>query len=242
MIKFLKVFITVLVIIIFMTQCSKNGAPIIEPKFGIYNFSTYTVDSFRFRVILNGEILTDSLRSRVGFFSRAVSFFNTDGRLQIIDAKSNEQLILDTLIQMRTGTSTFSLVQLEQGQKPFIPPPPNEAAPAPGTFKVRFQYTPFVGDGSVSPQPFFYDSVKCFIRKNGINMDTVVLSKYEMTSFYEAPTGGGGLFSVRIVNAINGNQIDASTSPSVGGSYTGFNTVSVSGRAVINDWVLVRIY
>jgi hypothetical protein len=240
--KHLNVFILFLISAVCLVQCSKNGTSIIEPKFGIYNFSTYTVDSFRFRIVLNGVTLTDSLLSPSGFFSKTVSFFTTEGRLQIIDAKNNNQLVLDSAIKMQTGTSNFSLVQLQKGQKPYIPAPPNEPLPAPGKYKVRFLYTSFIGDANFLPQPFFYDSVKCYIRLNGVNIDTVVLQKYGVTSFYEAQTGGGGTFTIRLTNPMNGSQIDASTSPSIGGTYTGFNTVSVSGRAMLNDWVIIRVY
>lgn len=239
---YLKVIMSLLLPVLLMTQCSKKGRVINEPRFGLYNFSTYTVDSFRFRVILNGETLTDSLLSPVGFFSRAISFFNTDGKLQIIDIKNNNQLVIDTTIELRTGSNTFSLVQLQEGQKPFIPPPPNEPPPAPGKYKVRFQYSSFIGDENIPPQPFFYDSVRCYIRLNGVNIDTVVLGKYELSPFYEGGTGGVATFSIQIRNALNGNLIDASTSPSIGGAYAGFNTVSVSGRTTLNDWILIRMY
>lgn len=225
-----------------MVQCSKKGDRITEPRFGVYNFSTYTVDSFRFRIVLNGKVLTDSLLSRVGFFSTAVSFYESNGRLQIIDAKNNDQLMLDTAIQMQTGTNSFSLVQLLKGQKPYIPAQPNEPFPAPGHYKVRFQYTSFIGEGSFPPQSFYYDSVRCYVRKNGINIDTIVLDKYGMTPFYEAPGSGVTTFSIQLEDPLTGNPIDAVTSPTIGASYSGFNTVSVSGRAMIDDWRLIRMY
>ncbi len=240
--RYLHIFFLILTTSLFMVKCSKKGDSITEPRFGIYNFSTYTVDSFRFRVVLNGIVLTDSLLSRVGFFSTAVSFFDTKGRLQIIDAKNNNQLILDSVIKMQTGTSTFSLVQLVKGQKPYIPAPPYEPVPASGKYKVRFQYTPFIGEGNFPPQPFFYDSVICYVRKNGINIDTVVLDKYETTFFYEAQGNGDATFTIQLEDPLTGNSIDAVTSPTIGASYTGFNTVSVSGRSIIDDWRLIRMY
>jgi hypothetical protein len=240
--KYLSVFIPVFIIAVSMVQCKKNGTAIIEPKFGIYNFSTYTIDTFRFRIILNDINITDSLVSPVGNFSKIVSFFNTVGRLQIIDAKNNNQLVLDTLITMKTGTNNFSLVQFLHGQKPYIPATPSEPVPAIGNYKIRFLYTPFIGDNNFPPQPFFYDSVMCYIRKNGFDIDTVVLKKYEATPFYEAHGNGVDLFTIKLDDPANGNTIDPSTSPTIGSTFTGFNTVSVSGRTITDEWRLIRIY
>lgn len=240
--KYIRIFTLLSLSVIFLMSCSRKGRIITEPDFGIYNFTTYTIDSFRFRIILNGTTLTDSLWAPVGFFSRSVSFFETGGRLQVVDARNNNQLVLDTVITLKTGVNFYSLLQLFPGQKPFIPPLPTEPAPSAGNYKVRFQYTPFIGAAGFPAQPFFYDSVLCYVRRNGVEIDTVLLRKYDITPYYEAGINGGGTFSLILEDPATGNIIDAATSPTIGGAFIGFNTVSVSGRAAVDDWVLLRMY
>lgn len=227
-----------------LTLCTNKGDQIIEPDFGTYRFTTYTVDTFRFRISLNGEILTDSLMSPQGAFSRIISFFKSrrEVRLVIAELAHNNQVILDSVIELSTGINNISIVQFEKGKKPTLPQLPNEPAPAPGNYKVRFQYTPFPGEAGSPPQPFFYDSIRCILRKNGTNIDTFVLEKFQTSLFYEAAGNGGATFSLRLENPLNGSLIDVSTSPTIGSTFTGFNSVSVSGKTALNDWRLVRMY
>lgn len=224
--KYLLIIITLLSVFV-IPECGKKGEAIAESRYGTYRFRTYTADTFQFRILLNGKILTDSLFSPIGLFSREISFSDIQRRLQIIDLKHNDQLVLDTIINMQTGISAYSLVQFTKGQKPFIPPVPNEPAPAAGKFKVRFQYLPYPGDNTTAPKPFFYDSVRCIVRENGVPVDTVILGRYGVTPFYEAVQGNS--FTIRLENPLNNSLIDATTSPSIGSGLAGFNTASVAG-------------
>jgi hypothetical protein len=226
--------------ILLFVGCTYKSKAIVDPKFGNYNFTTYTIDTFRLKVILNNSVLTDSLPSPWGNFSKSVSFFDSAAHLLIINT-ANNQIIADSVFKLRTGDNNISIVQFIPHQTPYILPKPDEQAPPAGSYKIRFQYTPFRGDALNSPQPFFYDSVTCIVKKNGVEIDTVVLKHYDVTPYYQGVGNGSTQFSVRIENPVNGNVIDPFTDP-VGSNYIGFNTVSVSGRAAVDDWKLIRVY
>jgi hypothetical protein len=85
---------------LFAAACLKQGSPIAEPKFGIYKFTTFTVDTFRFKVIINGETITDSLLSPQGVVNKSVAFYEPAGNIKIIDTKTNA-VILDSSVTMK---------------------------------------------------------------------------------------------------------------------------------------------
>lgn len=238
--KTVTIFILAISTFLLYAGCTFKSKAIAEPKFGIIDITTYTTDTFRLKVILNNKVLTDSLPSPRGNFSSIVSFFDSTANLLIINTKNN-QVILDSVFKLRTGKTSISLVQFIHEQTPYVPQLPNEPPPLPGNYKIRFQYTPFRGDALSGPQDFFYDSVTCIIRKNNVEIDTLVLEKYGLTPFYEGVGNGNTDFSLIIENPVNGDLIDAFIDP-IGSNFTGFNTVSVSGKAAFNEWKLIRIY
>jgi hypothetical protein len=227
--KYLPCFIIALVVTSFI-HCSKKGEPITEARFGTYKFTTFTIDTFRFKVVLNNEVLTDSLLTPQNIFSKSVGFFQPEGSLKIFNANTN-QLILDSAITMKTGTTTFSLVQFISGDKPVVPQLPAEAPPAAGNYKARFQYV-----APVNPIVPFYDSIKFFVRIQDATapggyrtLDSAVLRKGGITKYYEAPSNLR--FRIRITNPLTNVQI---TSPnqnviSLDNPPTGFNTAIVRG-------------
>lgn len=212
--------------IFLFTRCTSKGDSITEPKFGTFKFTTYTIDTFRFKVILNGEVLTDSLLSPQSSFSRIVSFFKSTARLLILDAENQSQVILDSVIQMKIGNTNISIVQFGHNEKPSPPPLFNEPLPAEGNYKVRFQYI-----RPSSPAVPFFDSIRCIIKKNGVEIDRIVLEKYESSPFYEA-ISATDQFTMSLENpAITGsnNVIDPILQNI--GDLTGLNTAIVFGTS-----------
>ncbi|MEO6670306.1 MAG: hypothetical protein ABIN36_12565 [Ferruginibacter sp.] len=226
-------------IILLFSQCSKKGDAIDEAKFGSYNFTTYTIDTIRFRVVMNGVDLTDSLLSPVGSQRCNVSFVDSIGKLQVFNADNN-QLFFDTTIVLKIGFSTISIVQLGAGQDPFIVPIPDEPAPAAGNYKVRFQYN----EPASADVPFF-DSIQCIIKLSGVvdPVDTIILHKYEYSRFYESTLGVN--FKMAINNAEDGTPYDGGTNNLSSTGFTDFNTASVYGSGIgglAYNFLLQRIY
>jgi hypothetical protein len=180
-IKILGLSIFTLISVVFI-QCSKSGELINEPSYGIIKFTTFTIDTFRFKVKLNDQLITDSLLSPRGVYTATVPFIDTIGKLKITDAKNN--LILDSTINLKIGSRTISLVQFISGLKPTTPTLSLEAQPVNGFYKIRFQYAQPIGN--VRP---FYDSIKIQIRREDNNnfIDTIVLKKYGISRYYELP-------------------------------------------------------
>ncbi len=228
-----------LTVILFVTQCSKKGDAIVEAKIGSYKFTTYTIDTFRFRVVINNVNVGDSLLSPVGLLNTNVSFFDTVGTLKIYNAETNA-LYIDTVIKLKIGFSTISIVQLAAGEQPFIVPIPNDAPPAAGNYKVRFQYS-MPANNTV---PFF-DSIQCIIKLNGVvdPVDTIILHPYELSSFYEAALGTN--FKMELRNPENNDVIDNNTNNLNSTGFTEFNTASMYGTGVGGvafNYTLQRIY
>lgn len=222
-----KTFVFILFASVLFLQCGKKTAIIVE-RYGTLEFTTYTVDTFRFRVLLDGRVLTDSLLSPLGTFNKVVNFVSTTGRLQIIDANNNDQLVLDSIIPLKIGRTIISVVQFQSHQKPTTPPPiPNEPLPANGKYKIRFQYI----RPKISSVPY-YDSVRFILRKDGINIDTLTLKKLQTSKFYEVPLGSD--FSMVRFESPTGTLIGhgPGTSPTnnLGGDFPGgLNTVIIYG-------------
>jgi len=227
--KYLHVIMLLLITTIFIVQCTKKGTAIIEPRFGNYSFSTFTVDTFRFRIILDGVTLTDSLVSPIDFFSKYVNFLGTgEGRLQVIDAKNNDQLVLDTMINLQTGNNNFSIVQFITGQKPYIPGlPANEPPPAAGNYKIRFQYLKGVAG---FPEPNI-NPVKCIITNNNIPVDTTTLNLNGFTEFYEVSSTSNP--RVILLRPSNGQLFkqNFTTTAITPINRSGFNTVIMRGKS-----------
>jgi hypothetical protein len=217
-----------------LNGCSKSGQLIEEPSIGIIRFTTFTVDTLLFKVFLNDQLITDSLRSPRGAHTASIPFFDSLAKLKIVDANNNT--ILDSTIKLRIGSKTITLVQFVSGQKPAPAPTPAVAAPAPGNYKIRFQYLQPVSSG----RPF-YDSIKCQIRRedNGAFIDTVVLKKYDITRYYELPK------SVRVkIRLINTPASSFPTTTAFSNAITeveDFNTVSLYYRAG-SGYTLERAY
>jgi hypothetical protein len=235
-IRFLLFCITLIVV---FSQCSKKGDAITEPKIGNYKFTTYTIDTLRFKIVMNDINLGDSLLSPVGTLSANVSFTDTVGNLKIYNAETN-QLYIDTTIKLRIGFTTISIVQLTAGQAPFIVPIPNEPPPAAGNYKVRFQYNMPLNN----TVPFF-DSVQCFIKLSGVvdPVDTIILHQNELSSFYESTLGVN--FKMELRNPATGDVIDNNTNNLNSTGFTDFNTASLYGTApggVAYNFTLQRIY
>jgi hypothetical protein len=223
--------------ILFLASCAKKGEALMEEKVGSYNFTTYTVDTLRLRVTVNDKNLGDSLLSPVGSLRSNISFLDSVASLKVYNAETNE-LFIDTTIILRIGFSTISIVQLNSGQRPFIPPSPNEPPPAAGNYKVRFQYVAPAN----SSVPFF-DSVQCIVQLSSVPVDTIVLSQYELSDFYEAPLGTS--FRMKVYNAETLDIIDNTTTTLNSSGFNDFNTAALFGTApggVAYNFTLQRIY
>lgn len=216
------------------SHCSKKGEVIVEPSLANYTFTTYTVDTFRFKVFINGNLLTDSLLSPASSVSKDVFLTDINGQLKIIDAKTN-QTYIDTTIQLKTGRSNITVLQLIAGQKPALPPTPNEPPPGTGKYKLRIQYLQ-----ATPTTPFFYDSIKCIIRKGGITIDSVVLARFALSPYYELANSLSNDFTLRVYDPVTGAPIDVSMN-SIGGNYSGFNTARIYGTSATN-YLIGRIY
>lgn len=178
-----KFFFGIVLVSFCFVQCAKTGEVINEPSFSLLKFTTFTVDTMRFKVMLNDKTITDSLLSPRSTYQATIPFIDSIAKLKIVDA-SNNNSILDSTIKLRIGSRTISLVQFVSGQKPTTAPVPIESPPAAGNHKIRFQYIQPVGTG----RPF-YDSIKCQIRREDNNtfIDTVVLKRFDITRYYELP-------------------------------------------------------
>jgi hypothetical protein len=222
--------------ILFCGSCMKKGEPVVEAKYGTYKFTTYTVDTFRFRVILNGEVLTDSLLTPQSSFTKQVAFFDAKGLLRIIDAKTG-QPIIDSSIQLKTGTTSIAIVQFAGGEKPFIPLLPNEGLPAANAYKIRFQYVP-----PINPLVPYFDSVKCFVRLQDASvpggfriLDSVILQKGGLTKYYEA--AANLRFRIRLANPLTNAQITSPNAPvlNLDNPPAAFNTAIIRGTGTTSS-------
>ena len=228
---FILSLVTILTLSIFI-GC-KKGEPINQANLAAYKFTTYTIDTFQLKIIFNGNVLTDTLRTPVGVANFTIPFIDTIGTLKVVDAISGQHYI-DTILALKPGSTTISIVQFASGDDLILPSIPNEPAPAPGNYKVRFQYT------QPSPGVTFVDSIQCVIRLGGVAVDTVVLSQYETTSFYEAALGAN--YSMKIFDAYTGLQIDANTNNlNSNNGFTDFNTAIIYASSPTN-YLLKRIY
>jgi hypothetical protein len=235
--KLYYLFLSSILLLIVLSGCSKKGEAITELKVGSYNFTTFTIDTLRLKVVVNDQVLGDSLLTPVGSLRSNITFLDTVGTFKLFNA-DNGQLYIDTTIKLKIGFSTISIIQLNSGQIPFIVPLPNEPAPAPGNFKVRFQYI----QPSNSSVPFF-DSVQCVIRLSGTLLDTIILNKYQTSEFYEAPLGSS--FSMKVIDPSNGQVIDNTTTTLNSSGFSDFNTAALFGTApggVAYNFTLQRIY
>lgn len=204
-----------------ITGCSKKGDPITEPYTGKYKFTAFTIDSFRFKITVNDELVTDSLKSGREVTKDFYFVDDTLAKLKVYNSLTG-QLYVDSTITFSIGSHIIPIVQLSSGTNPTVPTTPDEEAPLPGNSKIRFQY--------VRPQPIptlppntlvFYDSIKCIIRKNvsgpggGVTYDTIVLKQNEISKFYEARIGANYNIEVRdpvsdfVYN--NGNAVSINT-------------------------------
>ncbi|MCP9751970.1 hypothetical protein [Ferruginibacter sp. HRS2-29] len=189
--------------LLFFEGCSKKGDPIVEPFSGRYKFTAFTIDSFRFRIVVDGQLVTDSLKSGKEFTQNFTFVEDTSATLKVYNAITG-QLYVDSTMGLSIGSHIIPIVQLSAGTQPVVPGVPDETPPLAGNSKIRFQY--------VRPQPIatlpsatlqFYDSIKCIIRKNvpgaggGVSYDTVVLHQNEVTKFYEARIGATYNIEVR---------------------------------------------
>lgn len=209
------------------TNCSKKGTAIEEPFIARYKFTAYTIDSFRFRITINDVLVTDSLVSG-GEVTRSVNFIrDTVAHLKVLNA-ANNQVLADTSIILKIGSHIISIVQLAAGEMPVIPAlPANEALPAPGNSKIRFQY--------VKPQPIatlpssylpFFDSLQLIIRQSAFGVvafDTLMIKSYELTSFYEARIGA--TYNIEVRNAETNFVYNNGTSVTINTTtFPSFNT------------------
>lgn len=223
--------LTILTINVFI-GC-KKAEPINQANLAAYKFTTYTIDTFQLKIVFNGSVLTDTLYTPVGVANFSIPFIDTVGTLQVVDAITGQQYI-DTILALRPGSTTISIVQFASGDDLILPSIPNEPAPAPGNYKVRFQYT------QPSPGVPFVDSIQCVIRLSGAPVDTVVLSQFETTRFYEAALGAN--YSMKIFDAYTGLQLDANTNNlNSNNGFTDFNTAIIYASSPTN-YLLKRIY
>ncbi len=216
-----------------LTQCTKKGDPIFDPNVANLRFTTFTVDTFLFKVYVNDVLLTDTLKAPSGLENSRVTFIDSMATLKIVNAATNNAFV-DTMITLRPGSTTISIVQFITGQNPFLPPTPTEVPPAAGNYKVRFQYIQ-----PSDPAATFYDSVQCVLRLSSVPFDTIVLAKYQTSSFYEAPIGSN--FSMRIFDAATGLVIDNATNNLNSSSFTEFNTAILYSSNPTN-FLLQRVY
>lgn len=216
-----------------LTHCTKKGIAITEPRFGTVNINTYTTDTFRFSVLLNDQLLTDSLRSPIGTFSKTISFFDTVAQIKVIDSRT-QQVIDDSLINLSIGNTTFTIVQFLSGVRPFILPVPSVPPPQSGRYKIRFQYTK--PSNAVVP---YFDSVKCIIRiQNAASpslynkLDSTILSRGEFTRFYD--TVSTLRYRIILLNPLTNVQISSPITPILLDTPPGgFNTVIARGTGTI---------
>lgn len=219
----------VISIVLSLMCCTKKGDMIVEPYITTYKFTAYTIDSFRFKITLDDKLITDSLRSGSEVTSDFTFVNNTQARLKVYNTNNNG-LLIDTLLSLKTGAYIISIVQLVSGQNPGIPSVPNEVDPMAGNCKVRFLYVPPQPRAGLAPGFLpFHDSLKCIIKKTVagvVSYDTVVLSQFESTSFYESRIGSPFNFEIRkptdnfLYNIVNSTSYSTTSLPP-------FNTVIV---------------
>jgi hypothetical protein len=192
---------------------------------GLFTFTTFTQDTFRFKVEVNDALVTDSLLSPTFSLTSRINLPDSMTKLKVTDLKTN-QVYIDTVIKSFIGANNVSIVQFASGVKPALAPIPNEPLPAPGNSKVRFTYIQ-----PISPAVPFFDSIKCLIRNNSLGslpFDSIVLRKFQSTKYYE--TRIGSRFSMIIYNPADGSLIHNGSSASLNTSIlSGFNTAVFFG-------------
>src|SRR4051812_3028735 len=176
--------ISALLLILFVTACSKREEAVIESKYANALITTFTVDSLLFSIKLNNTPWVDSLASPVTSVLKQFSFYDTVVHLQVYEKNNFNKVVIDTSINIHLGLNYINIVQLKSDDKPSLPVPPAGSAPADGYCYVKFVYT-------APPNAPFLDSVKCEIIVDQSNnqsvlkpVDTVVLSRYEFTDAY----------------------------------------------------------
>lgn len=224
MFRFTK-FIIVFGLILSLAESCSKGERVIELPVGLFTFTTFTVDTFRFKVDLNDALVTDSLLSPIFSLTSRIALPDSMKKLTVTDFKTN-QVYIDTVIRSYIGANNVSIVQFASGVKPALAPIPNEPPPAPGNSKVRFTYIQ-----PISPAVPFFDSIQCLIRNNSLGsipFDTIVLRKFESSEFYE--TRIGSRFTMIIYNPADGSLIHNGSSASLNTSIlSGFNTAVFFG-------------
>lgn len=215
----------------------KKGEPIEQPNRTTYKFTTYTIDTFQFRIVLNGVVLTDTLRSPISVANFSILFSNNDtiGSLQILNAISG-QLYIDTTLALFPSATTISIVQFDPGGIIELAPIPNEPPPVVGNYKIRYQFRP-PNSGIV-----FLDSIKCVIQTStNIVIDTITLSQFEFSNFYETQLNTN--YKMKIFDAYNDTLVDNTTNTlnSVSLGFTDFNTARVYATGN-TSYILQRIY
>jgi hypothetical protein len=238
----LSIFFSTVFFICSLLGCKKETA-IVQPPLGRYTFSTFTVDTFRFKVFVNDFLATDSLLSPVSSFSSVIEITDPVLRIRMADAKTNTTYV-DTTLEPIIGAANFAIVQFTSGEFPSLPPPPKEPPPAAGNAKVRFQYL-----RPTNPIVPFFDSIKCLIRRNisgAVPIDTVVLNRLGLTPFYEAPAGVR--YSIVILDPKTGQIIHNGSSASFNTSSfsnfvtAGFYGFSQGGTPGTFNYLIRRIY
>lgn len=223
-IRYLPIAYLCFVLLCATAGCNK-GEQIIERPIGLFNVSTFTIDTFQFRVVFNGALVVDSLRTPIASATSAVELTDTVGTLVVTDLRTNTVVVNETL-KVNIGAISLSIVQFSSGEKPALAPIPNEPPPAPGNCKVRFTYFK-----PISPSVPFFDSIQCLLRNNALGsapFDTIVLKQFESSQFYE--TRVGARFSMIIYNPSDGSLIHNGSSANLSTSQlSGFNTASVFG-------------
>lgn len=102
-------------------------------------------------------------------------------------------------------------------------------------------------DSSMWLQPIplclFFDSVQCIVQLSSVPVDTVVLSQYDLSDFYEAPLGTS--FRMKVYNAETLDIIDNTTTTLNSAGFNDFNTAALFGAApggVAYNFTLQKIY
>ena len=217
-----------------LNSCTEKGDQINDPDLAVMKFTTYTIDTLRLSVTLNGEKLTDSLITPQGVFIKEIEFLESNATLLIKNAVTGA-IYIDSIITLLPGPQTISLVQFAPGIAPAIPLPPSEPGPVPGNYKCRFQYS-----APSSETVPFLDSVLCVLRLTGTPVDTFILSKYQFSNYYEANIGSN--FSMIIYDPVSLTVLDNTTnSLNSSNGFTSFNTARLYAASPTN-YLLQRIY
>jgi hypothetical protein len=159
--------------------CTKKNE-VVEKKFASMSLSAFTMDTYRFRVSLTNDVVTDSLMTPEGQVAKEIFFNDYRQRIKVYNT-SDDKLLIDTPYTLSVGkVNVFTIYQTQSGEAPFyLAPSPAEPLPATGNAKLSI----------ICSGVFPSDSIKVIVTDpQDKPVDSVRLKKDNFSRYFELVT------------------------------------------------------